>query len=67
MTMSPYRAGRRRHLTTSPFSAPDPEPPGERFAVGDKVTHDKYGLGTVTGVDEGTAWSSISGPTCSAS
>jgi hypothetical protein len=55
MTMSPYPAGPRRHLATSPFNAPDPEPPAERFAVDDKVTHDKYGLGTVTGVEEGTA------------
>ena len=53
--MTPYRAGPRRHLTTSPFGAPDPEPPAESFAMGDKVTHDKYGLGTVTGVEEGTA------------
>ena len=55
ITMSPYPAGPRRHLATSPFNAPDPEPPAERFAVDDKVTHDKYGLGTVTGVEEGTA------------
>ena len=55
MTMSPYPAGHRRQLATSPFNAPDPEPPAERFAVDDKVTHDKYGLGTVTGVEEGTA------------
>jgi hypothetical protein len=55
MIMSPYPAGPRRHLATSPFNAPDPEPPAERFAVDDKVTHDKYGLGTVTGVEEGTA------------
>jgi hypothetical protein len=55
VTMSPHRAGPRRHLATSPFSAPDPEPPPERFAVNDKVTHDKYGLGTVTGVEEGSA------------
>ena len=55
VVMSPYPARPRRHLATSPFSAPDPEPPAERFAVGDRVTHDKYGLGTVTGVEEGTA------------
>jgi hypothetical protein len=53
--MTPDRAGPRRHLATSPFSAPDPEPPAEAFAIGDKVTHDKYGLGTVTSVEEGTA------------
>ena len=35
--MSPYPAGPRRHLATSPFNAPDPEPPAERFAVDDKV------------------------------
>ena len=55
VTMSPYPAGPRRHLATSPFSAPGPEPPAECFAAGDKVTHDKYGLGTVTGVEEGIA------------
>jgi hypothetical protein len=55
VAMSPYPAGRRRHLATSPFKAPDPEPPAECFAVDDKVTHDKYGLGTVTGVEQGTA------------
>jgi hypothetical protein len=53
--MSLYPAGPRRHLATSPFSAPAPEPPAERFAIGDKVTHDKHGLGTVTGIEEGIA------------
>jgi hypothetical protein len=53
--MSPARAAPRRHLATSPFNAPDPEPPAERFSVDDRVTHDKHGLGTVTGVEEGTA------------
>jgi hypothetical protein len=53
--MSLYPAGARRHLATSPFSPPDPEPPAERFAVDDRVTHDKYGLGTVTGVEDGIA------------
>jgi hypothetical protein len=53
--VSPYPAGSRRHLATSPFKPPDPEPPAESYAVDDKVTHDKYGLGTVTGVEEGVA------------
>ena len=53
--MSPYRAAPRRPLSTSPFKAPDPEPPAEHFAVDDLVTHDKYGLGTVTGVEHGVA------------
>jgi len=53
--MSTYPAGPRRRLATSPFKPPDPEPPAESFAVNDQVTHDKYGLGTVTGVEEGVA------------
>ncbi|HEY6280131.1 MAG TPA: hypothetical protein VIX86_27895 [Streptosporangiaceae bacterium] len=53
--MNPYRAVPRRHLAYSPFNVPDPEPVAEPFSVDDKVTHDKYGLGTVTGVEEGTA------------
>ncbi|MGH3156708.1 MAG: hypothetical protein ACRDNF_09070 [Streptosporangiaceae bacterium] len=53
--MSPYPAGSRRHLATSPFKAPEPEPPAELFAIGDRVTHDKYGLGTVTDVEVGIA------------
>jgi hypothetical protein len=55
VTISPHRAAPRRHLATSPFNSPDPEPPAEPFAAGDKVTHDKYSLGTVTGVEEGIA------------
>ncbi len=53
--MSRYRAAPRRHLPTSPFRMPDPEPPAEHYSVDDKVTHDKYGLGTVTRVEEGIA------------
>jgi len=53
--MSPHPARSRRHLATSPFNPPSPEPPAECFAVGDKVTHDKYGLGTVNGVEKGIA------------
>ena len=53
--MNHYRAVPRRPLPGSPFNRPDaePEPEPERYAVSDKVTHDKYGLGTVIGVDEG--------------
>ena len=55
-TMNSYRALRRRPLPGSPFRAaetvaPPSEP--ERYSVNDKVTHDKYGLGTIIGVDEG--------------
>lgn len=44
----------KRHLPTSPFAAPVTSEP-ERFAVGDQVTHDVYGLGRVVGVEDGTA------------
>jgi hypothetical protein len=52
--MKQSRAVTRRHLPTSPFKAPV-VPPVERFALQDKVTHDKYGLGVVTGVEEDIA------------
>jgi hypothetical protein len=54
--MSSYRAHPRRPLPGSPFRAAETvAPPGEaeRYSVNDKVTHDKYGLGTVIGVEEG--------------
>ncbi|MET8246402.1 hypothetical protein ABZV31_19465 [Streptomyces sp. NPDC005202] len=44
----------KRHLPTSPFKAPT-TPPCERFAVGNRVTHDVYGLGRVTGIEDGIA------------
>ncbi|HEY9293775.1 MAG TPA: hypothetical protein VIP98_21055 [Microlunatus sp.] len=40
----------RPHLATSPFK-PQPEPLIERFILGDRVSHDTYGLGRVTGAD----------------
>ena len=53
--MNHYRAVPRRPLPGSPFNraggCPRTEP--EHYAVSDKVTHDKYGLGTVIGVEEG--------------
>ncbi|MEO8329455.1 MAG: hypothetical protein ABI586_05565 [Candidatus Nanopelagicales bacterium] len=30
-------------------------PPVETFVIGDRVTHDQYGLGTVIGVEENIA------------
>jgi hypothetical protein len=54
MSMNHYRAVPRRPLPGSPFNRPEAaatEP--EHYAVSDKVTHDKYGLGTVIGVEEG--------------
>ena len=46
--MSPS-AGRRRHLVHSPFQ-PQPTVPVRVFAVDDRVTHDRYGLGRVCAV-----------------
>ncbi|MGW2248655.1 hypothetical protein ACWCXH_00415 [Kitasatospora sp. NPDC001660] len=42
----------RHPLPTSPFKARPAAPP-KRFAVGDRVTHDKYGLGRVIEVEDG--------------
>ena len=42
----------KAHLPTSPFKAPVAPPP-KRFAVGDRVTHDVFGLGRVTAVEDG--------------
>jgi hypothetical protein len=53
--MKSPRAVTRRHLPTSPFSAPPEAPPVEQFAVDDRVSHDKYGLGQVVGVEDDTA------------
>lgn len=44
----------RRFLPGSPFNAPPP-PPAEIFVAQDQVTHDKYGLGRVIGVEDDTA------------
>jgi hypothetical protein len=48
-SMKPY-AGSRRHLASSPFKPPVPEVV-ETFAVDERVTHDKYGLGRVVAVE----------------
>jgi hypothetical protein len=49
--MKPARAATRRFLPTSPFAPPAAAAPAEQFAVRDQVTHDKYGLGRVIGVE----------------
>jgi hypothetical protein len=52
--MNPYRAAPRRQLPGSPFNTPEAAVrPPESYEVSDKVTHDKYGLGTIIGVEEG--------------
>jgi hypothetical protein len=53
--MNTSRAATRRHLPTSPFNAPAAAPPVEQFALQDRVTHDKYGLGSVIGVEDDIA------------
>ena len=52
--MKPARAVTRRFLPTSPFNALPTAPPAGQFAVQDQVTHDKYGLGRVIGVEDDT-------------
>ncbi|HYO39371.1 MAG TPA: hypothetical protein VER39_06920 [Nocardioidaceae bacterium] len=47
--MKPH-AGSRRHLASSPFQPPPPEVV-ETFAVDERVSHDKYGLGRVVTVE----------------
>lgn len=47
-------AASKRYLPTSPFKVPVPPAP-KQFAVGDRVTHDIYGLGRVIGIEEGIA------------
>ncbi len=54
-TVKPPRAGpTRRYLPGSPFNVPEAETPVETFAVGDLVSHDKYGLGSVIGAEDET-------------
>jgi hypothetical protein len=55
VAMKPPRAETRRYLPGSPFNAPAPPPPAETFAVHDQVTHDKYGLGVIVGVEDDIA------------
>ncbi|WNI16732.1 hypothetical protein [Actinacidiphila sp. ITFR-21] len=47
-------AAPRRHLPTSPFNVPV-APPVKRFELGDRVSHDRYGLGRIIGVEDGIA------------
>ena len=52
VVMKAPRLAARRRLTGSPFDAPAPARPAETFAVHDQVTHDKYGLGVILGVED---------------
>jgi len=47
------RATPRRYFPGSPFNnIPEPVRHVERYVVNDQVTHDRYGLGVVIGVEE---------------
>jgi hypothetical protein len=52
--MKPTPAPIRRVLPGSPFNVPEVSEPAERYAVNDRVQHDKYGLGRVTDVEDET-------------
>ncbi len=51
--MTTGSAADRPHLSSSPFKA-QPARAIEEFSVGDRVTHDKHGLGTVLSHDTST-------------
>ena len=48
--MTPSNAAPRRHLPTSPFQVA-PVKPVVTFELMDRVSHDRYGLGRVIGVE----------------
>jgi hypothetical protein len=51
--VKPPRTAGRRYLPNSPFNnMPVEVRPVEQFALHDQVTHDKYGLGRVIGVED---------------
>lgn len=50
--MKSSRAVTRRYLPGSPFNAPVVDQPVEQFAVHDRVTHDRYGVGSVVGSED---------------
>jgi hypothetical protein len=49
--MNSRSAAQRRHLASSPFNV-QPEPVIEQFTLGDRVVHDKYGLGRIVGKED---------------
>ncbi|MBC6462202.1 hypothetical protein [Actinomadura sp. HBU206391] len=53
--MKRSRVTTRRQLPGSPFNVPSVAPPVKVFALDDRVTHDKYGLGRVIGVEDDSA------------
>jgi hypothetical protein len=54
--VKPARAPARRYLPGSPFNnIPQPVRHVERYSLHDLVTHDRFGLGTVVGVEDEVA------------
>lgn len=54
--MKPARAAARRNFPGSPFNnLPAPARQVEQYSLHDQVTHDRYGLGVVIGVEEEVA------------
>lgn len=53
--MNGSRATPRRHPPLSPFNVPEPQEPVKQFAPGDRVSHDREGLGRVVSVEEHVA------------
>lgn len=50
--MNTSYASNRRVLVGSPFNTPQADPAaGERFAIDDRITHDRFGLGKVVNVE----------------
>ena len=52
IAMKAHRLATQRHLPGSPFNAAAPARPAQTFAVHDQLTHDKYGLGVILGVED---------------
>lgn len=50
--MKPRSGAQRRHLASSPFKR-EPERVAKQYAVDDRVSHDRYGLGRVVSVEDG--------------
>ncbi|WP_432572188.1 hypothetical protein [Kineococcus sp. SYSU DK005] len=56
--MSTRASATRRHLPTSPFQPAPPQPQAEEFVPDDRVTHDRYGMGTVLSIEAGQ-WATV--------
>jgi hypothetical protein len=53
--MRSRRTGTTRTLPESPFNQPPTVAIVASYAMGDRVSHDRYGLGTVVGTENGNA------------